>query len=1105
MSSTGDHYINSGAQTQEKNGADPLPLTVPAESGVDGGAYPVKNTDRLRCLTIVCENAEQFNFIRNTHGLNTVTLETLRGQVHEIDQLGFINSQLAREYQRTVANKHASACTPQLTCRLLSPVPLYMTGLRQWVLWRSEERTNKAGVVKLTKVPYNFLPMAERTLNQSNREPKTALEEKASSNRPDTWGDYYQAKTIAGQLRLDGISGGIGFMFAEGDGIVGMDLDKCIDPDDPGRQINTEMARAIFERFRNTYMEYSPSGRGYHIFALGFAVRAKGNANTRNRESDNSGLEIYGETKNGHSNRFFTITEKTLSSPGKLANAQEKLEWLDETFVAGSTKEIQNYPAREISDNDYDIDDIKDALNYISGDEYEHYTPWLNIGFSLHHFGIQNNCNEEMLKQWIGWSSKLNNFDEEECRDKWQSFGSNESNSRTIDSLFYDARNKHGYTPKLDPQSMFGDLPLPDPGAEEEENKKVVQETPQNDGNKEQPTEARSRAEDNGSPKKTAEPPPIYCCATTLMSELEPFDPPGVLMTFKDAQALFTKGRSITIFERKKDEKEARNLRTFFRNIARPSNVELIGATSEQYLQQIRDFIDQKQAAMIEETVEETVEEPSKSRNEASILLAIAECLIRDQRVIVFLNPSGEVYVTFPYEFDEGRHCYETFPIDSREFRAFLRKRYRKRTRRVCGNDALKIAIDNLAGETRKVREVHIRVAHYKECVYVDLADRDQVVKIEPGSWSLISVNACPVTFYRPRGTKPHPKPVLGGSLDALRQFTNATSDDNLRRVILAVASAYSAGPQLAVEITGQNGSAKTFTAKAMRLLIDPNEGDSIGPPKDADAFLLACINQYVIIIDNLSKISISLSDAMCRVASGTAQRSRKLYTDQEEVINRIRRPLIITAINSVITRPDLSERRFKIPLEPILKEDRKTEQEIISGLQSALPSLLGAVFSTVAGALAEIPHITPDYKLPRMADAAKFLFAVERHLEWKKGTVAKIFEEEAIELANDLAEYNAFIPAIIELVKSKTKEQTPWIVPGKEVIEEFRMSGKIPDVNNEVPDTAKKLGIRLNAYGTVLRTLGLSYKKASGGDLKPYTFMYKDPVPTGETPEADF
>ena len=145
--------------------------------------------------------------------------------------------------------------------------------LVRWVCWNYEK--DKDG--KYTKVPY-----------------RASDGKKASIPNPDNWCTFDEACSAFGSREHTGI----GFVFAEGDGLVGVDLDGCIDADGA----TTPEAQEILEEL-NSYTEISPSGTGVKVFLRG--VKPGSRCRTEKIEGM-TGIEVYG------SGRYFTVTGQRL-------------------------------------------------------------------------------------------------------------------------------------------------------------------------------------------------------------------------------------------------------------------------------------------------------------------------------------------------------------------------------------------------------------------------------------------------------------------------------------------------------------------------------------------------------------------------------------------------------------------------------------------------------------------------------------------------------------------------------------------------------------------------------------------------------------------------
>lgn len=120
-------------------------------------------------------------------------------------------------------------------------IPQVLKDALQWAIWKADPSPKKAGT--LDKVPYRA----------------KAPGRKASSTDAATWADYvsaYDAYARRAETCADGL------LIACGNGLGGVDIDNCIDPQ------TGEIAPAALEIIRavNSYTEKSVSGTGIRIF-----------------------------------------------------------------------------------------------------------------------------------------------------------------------------------------------------------------------------------------------------------------------------------------------------------------------------------------------------------------------------------------------------------------------------------------------------------------------------------------------------------------------------------------------------------------------------------------------------------------------------------------------------------------------------------------------------------------------------------------------------------------------------------------------------------------------------------------------------------------------
>jgi hypothetical protein len=204
--------------------------------------------------------------------------------------------------------------------------------------------------------------------------------------------------------------------------------------------------------------------------------------------------------------------------------------------------------------------------------------------------------------------------------------------------------------------------------------------------------------------------------------------------------------------------------------------------------------------------------------------------------------------------------------------------------------------------------------------------------------------------------------------------------------------SAYRPGGPYPVLIEhGEQGSAKTTTARILRELVDPSTAPVRSEPRDARDLMIAATNGWLICYDNLSHLQPWLSDALCRLSTGGGFSTRELYTDQDEVIFDAKWPSLLTGIEELATRGDLLDRSIIVYLPRIPEEKRQLEEELMREFYKARPRILGALLDAVSAALRNY-EATRLERLPRMADFAKWVAAAEPALGWEPGSFLRAY-----------------------------------------------------------------------------------------------------------------
>ncbi len=278
-------------------------------------------------------------------------------------------------------------------------------------------------------------------------------------------------------------------------------------------------------------------------------------------------------------------------------------------------------------------------------------------------------------------------------------------------------------------------------------------------------------------------------------------------------------------------------------------------------------------------------------KSQATTLVELAE------GTVLFHDPEGTAYVTLTVN-DHREH----WPVRSRAFRDWLCRCFWQACRKAPSSQALTDALGVIDGQARyegPEYPVFLRVAGHKERLYLDLGGPDwQCVEIDATGWRVITDP--PVRFIRRPGMGPLPLPQSGGDVQTLWDFLNVTPEQRPLALAWIVQALRNRGPYPVLITQGEQGTAKSGLARCLRALIDPSVAALRTTPREERDLLIAAYNSHVIALDNLSGLSPWLSDALCRLATGGGFSTRQLYTDTEEVLIQVQRPILLNGIDDI-------------------------------------------------------------------------------------------------------------------------------------------------------------------------------------------------------------
>lgn len=245
--------------------------------------------------------------------------------------------------------------------------------------------------------------------------------------------------------------------------------------------------------------------------------------------------------------------------------------------------------------------------------------------------------------------------------------------------------------------------------------------------------------------------------------------------------------------------------------------------------------------------------------------------------------------------------------------------------------------------------KLHQRVASFENNRYIDLGNKEgQCVLVTADGWE-IAPNV-DIAFTRGRGYGELPVPIRPGSTgQAFKLVFNWCVSLGIRKsraalVVVALVTWLRTGNAYPLLLLfGPSGAGKTMAALLLMLLTDPT--DSMKLPSiqtDTEHIAAAAQHRWVLTFDNESKLSGDEQDLLCVCSTGGEIVTRKLYSNGDIATLPIHRPVLLTALQPVVTRPDLMSRT--IPIEFAPRESRRGEDEILAEFMELRPALLGAL-----------------------------------------------------------------------------------------------------------------------------------------------------------------
>jgi hypothetical protein len=364
------------------------------------------------------------------------------------------------------------------------------------------------------------------------------------------------------------------------------------------------------------------------------------------------------------------------------------------------------------------------------------------------------------------------------------------------------------------------------------------------------------------------------------------------------------------------------------------------------------------------------------------------------QRGVPFTSSDGQAFVRLDGPASSG---FFVLPVRSPAYRHWLFCQFFGECDAVPSAQAFQAVLNHLEAQANYVgdnqcldawRRVGARGADpVPREILLDLADpARQFVTISAERWHVSAGDNA--LFQTSRSTVPLPSPVPSdpgqagqalspvNPLTALRACLNLPDRAAWIRCLAWLLSAFRPyGPFPFLVFQGPAASGKTFAARVLRSLIDPNAAPLTPVPSTVRDLLAVARQNWVLAFDHVSALAAQLRDALCRLSTGLGASLRETpYFEPEPLLQSLRRPVLFTATPRWSPPPELAERALIVSLPPLPPANRLPETELLATLRQFLPAILGALCSAVSTALRRLPDL--GVRSGRLPDAFAWILA---------------------------------------------------------------------------------------------------------------------------------
>jgi hypothetical protein len=238
----------------------------------------------------------------------------------------------------------------------------------------------------------------------------------------------------------------------------------------------------------------------------------------------------------------------------------------------------------------------------------------------------------------------------------------------------------------------------------------------------------------------------------------------------------------------------------------------------------------------------------------------------------------------------------------------------------------------------------------------------------------------------------------------------------------------------------------------------------------------------WLVSYENISYLSAPMQDALCVLATGGGFATRRFYTNTEESVITVKRPIVLNGISVAVTAQDLIDRALSVEM-PVIRE-RIDITDLWARFDSQRERLLGAVLDMVADALRRLPrmHLSPEDR-PRLVEFARFGMACAEAVGKTGEDFMRQFNASRQESISRTIDASPVASALIDWFEGQGRRAQEMTI--KALLQEVET--RKPPNTDAWPRSAKGFADSLRRVAPALRQLGIECRSMgkTGGTVR--------------------